>query len=119
MVERERLICASHVLVDGGKAASFSVPFWGEDAAGFAVRFEGKVHGYLNRCAHVPVTLDWQEGEFFDLTRQYLICASHGAHYEPDTGLCVFGPCGGKRLQKLNIVERGGNIYLVELEVTS
>lgn len=117
MVTRERLICAGDALVDGGKAASFPVPFWGEDAMGFAVRFNGKVYGYLNRCAHVPVALDWQEGEFFDLSRQYLICATHGAHYEPETGFCVLGPCSGKQLQKLKIVERDGNIYLIELEL--
>lgn len=117
MDQRERLICASDALLDGGKAASFTVPFWGEGATGFAVRFNGKVYGYLNRCAHVPVPMDWEEGEFFDLTRQYLICATHGAHYEPDSGICVMGPCGGKRLQKVNVVERDGNVYLIELEL--
>lgn len=119
MATRERLICASDALEEGGKAACFPVPFWGEDAMGFAVRFKGKIHGYLNRCAHVPVTLDWQEGDFFDLTRQYLLCGTHGAHYEPDTGLCVLGPCNGKYLQKVNVVERDGNIYIVEMDLTS
>ena len=27
---------------------------------------DGVVRAYLNRCAHVPVELDWVEGEFFD-----------------------------------------------------
>lgn len=83
------------------------------------MRHNGEVHGYINQCAHVPVPLDWQEGDFFDLTRHYLICSTHGAHYEPASGHCVMGPCKGKSLQKLNVVERDGNIYLVELEVTS
>ncbi len=117
MATRERLICPSAALENGGKAVRFPVPFWGDDAVGFAVRFDGQVHGYLNRCAHVPVELDWEEGQVFDLTRQYLICATHGAHYEPDTGICVMGPCGGQRLQKLKIAERDGNVFLIELEL--
>ena len=24
------------------------------------------VYGYLNRCAHMPMELDWREGMFFD-----------------------------------------------------
>ncbi len=117
MAKHERLICASDVLAERGKAVGFPVPFWGKDATGFVVRVDGIVRGYLNRCAHVPVTLDWQEGEFFDLSRQYLLCSTHGAHYEPDTGYCVIGPCAGKYLQKLKVVEHDGNIYLVEMKV--
>jgi nitrite reductase/ring-hydroxylating ferredoxin subunit len=30
----------------------------------FAVRFEGRVYAYLNRCAHVPIELDWLPGRF-------------------------------------------------------
>jgi nitrite reductase/ring-hydroxylating ferredoxin subunit len=28
-----------------------------------------------------------------------LVCANHGAKFEPHTGVCVGGPCVGKRLQ--------------------
>ena len=79
---------------------------------GFVVRYNGRPYGYINQCAHVPVELDWQEGDFFDLTRTYVICATHGAHYDPTTGACVMGPCKGKSLQKLEIIEHEGNIYL-------
>ncbi len=119
MAERERLICAGSQLVDSAGGVNFPLPEHGPNVTGFVVRYNGEVHGYLNQCAHVPVPLDWQEGDFFDLTRHYLICSTHGAHYEPSSGYCVMGPCKGKRLQKLNVVERDGNIYLVKLEVTS
>jgi nitrite reductase/ring-hydroxylating ferredoxin subunit len=59
------------------------------------------------------VELDWQEGDFFDLTGHYIICATHGAHYEPTSGMCVMGPCKGKTLQPLHVVERDGSIYLI------
>ena len=64
------------------------------DAAGqttaFFVRYQDRVHGYLNRCAHVGVELDW-EGSFFTRAGDLIMCARHGATYQPDTGLCVGG----------------------------
>ncbi len=91
----------------------FDLPEWGERASGFAVRYNGAVYGYLNRCAHVPVELDWQEGDFFDISCQYLLCATHGAHYAPDSGRCLMGPCAGASLQALPVVERDGKVYLI------
>ncbi|NMG34083.1 Rieske 2Fe-2S domain-containing protein [Azoarcus sp. TTM-91] len=110
MAERERLICLSSQLLEGGDGVRFLV---GQEAA-FAVRYSGVVYGYLNRCAHVPVELDWLEGKFFDLTGHYLLCAVHGAHYEPRTGFCVMGPCKGGRLPRLTMRERGGEVFVVE-----
>ena len=59
----EIVICNSDVVPDGGKGVRFPVMAFGADATGFVVRYEGVVHGYLNRCAHVPIELDWNEGE--------------------------------------------------------
>jgi hypothetical protein len=36
-------------------------------ARAFALRFDGRVVAYLNRCAHVPTEMDWQPGEFLDM----------------------------------------------------
>ena len=74
------------------------------------------MYAYLNSCAHIPVELDWMEGEFFDKAGLYLICATHGATYEPDTGHCIMGPCKGQHLVALQVEERDGNVYLLESE---
>jgi nitrite reductase/ring-hydroxylating ferredoxin subunit len=66
MAASERLICASADLIEAGAGVRFEVSLAGEPAPAFAVRFRGQVHGYLNRCAHVPVEMDFQPGEFFD-----------------------------------------------------
>ena len=71
MADGERLICASAELIDGGAAVRFSVERNGVAEPAFVVRFSGKVYAYFNRCAHVPVELDWQEGRFFDLSGLY------------------------------------------------
>lgn len=31
------------------------------------------------------------------------MCHAHGARFEPDTGLCVQGPCRGQYLQRVNL----------------
>lgn len=112
MAAHERLICAAAMLVDGGPGVRFELDVAGTREPGFAVRHEGVVHAYLNRCAHVGVELDWQAGEFFDPETGLLMCATHGALYEPATGECRGGPCRGGRLIKLAVTERDGQIYL-------
>ena len=88
-------LCASGALHDGGLAVGFDVVYAGQTMRAFAIRFEGKVHAYLNRCTHVAMEMDYQEGKFFDDSGQWLLCASHGAAYAPDTGACAGGPCRG------------------------
>lgn len=114
MAGRERLICASNELVDGGDGVRFEVAGIRGQESAFAIRHRGHVHAYYNRCGHVPVELDWQHGRFFDMTGLYLICATHGALYDPGSGRCVGGRCNGKGLSVLTVVERDGNVYLVE-----
>lgn len=108
------MICAAEQLPDAGQGARFQVAGSDGPQPAFAVRHEGRVRAYLNRCAHLPVQLDWNEGEFFDVSGLYLICATHGATYLPASGLCVAGPCKGARLIPLPVVERDGGIYLLE-----
>ncbi len=115
MVENERLICASGELQEAGTGIRFEVARGGERLPAFAVRYDGRVYGYLNRCGHVPVELDWQPGEFFDYSRLYLACSTHGALYDPKSGACVTGRCNGQGLISLPMVERDGAIYLKEI----
>jgi nitrite reductase/ring-hydroxylating ferredoxin subunit len=113
MGEAKRLICESALLCEGGKGVRFNVEHHGQIQPAFVVRYDGGVYGYVNRCAHVPVELDWAEGEFFDLTGLYLICSTHGATYLPETGRCVAGPCSGRSLVRLPVAESDGKVYLI------
>jgi nitrite reductase/ring-hydroxylating ferredoxin subunit len=98
-------------LVERGRAAVFDVMLYGRAARAFALRFDGRVVGYLNQCAHVPTEMDWQPGEFLDADRRYIVCAIHGAHYEPDSGRCAGGPCGRGRLMPVECGEADGQVY--------
>ena len=113
MAEAPRLICRSEALVDAGRGVRFEVEYFGEPAPAFVVRKEGEAHGYLNRCSHVAMELDWQEGVFFDSGGRDLLCSTHGAVYEARTGRCIGGPCNRSPLVKLVIEERGGNVYFM------
>lgn len=104
-------VCDADMLLDGGRGVRFPVQVYGQAATGFVVRFDGKPFAYLNRCAHVPIELDWKEGEFFESSGLYLMCATHGAVYEPESGRCAGGPCRGGRLLPIAVVERDGKIF--------
>jgi nitrite reductase/ring-hydroxylating ferredoxin subunit len=108
------LICASADLVDGGDGVRFSVRRYGVDEPAFVVRFRGQPRAYLNRCAHTPIELDWQHGKFFDDSGLYLICATHGALYAPESGRCLGGRCNGRGLVAVPVEERDDGIYLIE-----
>ena len=108
----EKIILNSHNLHEKSLGLRFKLPVLGEFASGFVIRYEGKAHAYVNQCAHVPVELDWNEGQFFTVSKDYLICATHGAHYAPESGYCVFGPCQGKSLQSLLVTELNQHIII-------
>jgi nitrite reductase/ring-hydroxylating ferredoxin subunit len=104
-------VCAADALEEGGKGVRFPVTAGSEDATGFVIRFSGTVYGYLNRCAHVPIELDWNEGDFFESSGLYLICATHGAMYAPESGRCEGGPCRGGKLRRIEIVEKDNQVF--------
>ena len=112
MAERERLICAASDLVEQGKGVRFELTRFDKPQPAFVVRYNGKPHAFLNQCGHMPVELDWQEGEFFDDSRLYLICSTHGALYHPASGHCLGGRCAGRGLIPVPVVERDGHVYL-------
>ena len=103
-------LCNSHELLDGGLAVPFDVNYAGQTCRAFAIRYQGLPQAYLNRCTHVAMELDWQPNRVFDDTGQWLLCASHGAAYRPDTGQCAGGPCRGG-LVKIALSERDGVVF--------
>jgi nitrite reductase/ring-hydroxylating ferredoxin subunit len=107
----EVLVCDSDALVEGGEGVRFPVSVYGEAAVGFVVRYRGRVYAYLNRCAHVPMELDWVQGQFFEASGEYLMCATHGAVYRPESGVCAGGPCRGGRLRPIGVRESDGKVY--------
>jgi nitrite reductase/ring-hydroxylating ferredoxin subunit len=103
-------LCQSSELQDSGLAVPFDVVYAGQTCRAFAVRFEGQVQAYLNRCTHVAMEMDYQPDRFFDTEGRWLLCATHGATYAPDSGECVGGPCRGG-LIKITLSESQGVVH--------
>ena len=101
-------LCASSDLVDAGLAVPFDVVYAGQTCRAFAIRHQGRVHAYLNRCSHVA--MEYQPNHFWDGSGHQLICATHGATYAPDTGVCTGGP-GRGGLIKIDLTEQDGVVH--------
>ncbi len=111
MHDTQIFICNADEITEGGKGVRFPVTAGGEDCTAFVVRYDQHPRAYLNRCAHVPMELDWNQGEFFESSGLYLMCATHGALYEPDTGKCAGGPCRGGKLHPIAVREHDDKIF--------
>ena len=79
---------------------------------GFVVHFDGTIYAWVNRCPHVGTPLDLWPNEFLSDDGRVVVCATHGAVFEPSTGLCLGGPCVGDRLTPLTL-ERDGDRIVV------
>ncbi|MEO6663036.1 MAG: Rieske 2Fe-2S domain-containing protein [Rubrivivax sp.] len=110
-ITAEHSVCRSEQLAERGTAVSWELRQYGQPVRAFALRFQGRVVAYLNRCAHVPSELDWQPDEFLDHDREWIICSLHGATYDPRNGRCVAGPCPGGRLTPVAVSEHGGQVW--------
>ncbi|WP_454904761.1 Rieske (2Fe-2S) protein [Variovorax gossypii] len=98
----------STTLADDRMAAKFTAP---NGAPAFAVRWQDGVYAYINQCPHAGGPLDF-EGQIIESSGRFLMCARHGAIFEPDTGQCVGGPCRGARLTPLAVHEKAdGSIW--------
>ena len=75
------------------------------------INYDGDLYAYANRCRHVALSLDWVENQFFTEDGRFLICANHGALYEPTSGECVWGPCVGASLQRVLLEVEGEKVY--------
>jgi nitrite reductase/ring-hydroxylating ferredoxin subunit len=71
-----------------------------------------EVFAYQNFCVHVGHPLNWSPGKFLTKDKSALICASHGATYEIETGYCYAGPGNGRALRKVDVEIRDGVIYV-------
>ncbi|MEE9143211.1 MAG: Rieske 2Fe-2S domain-containing protein [Candidatus Binatia bacterium] len=84
-----------------GTTKKFRLQCRGSTLEAILVNYEGKISAYVNRCCHISLTMDWVDNQFFTEDKRYLICANHGATYEPTAGECIWSPCFGAFLQSV------------------
>jgi nitrite reductase/ring-hydroxylating ferredoxin subunit len=100
-----------------GKTFKFKIKREDRVTEAFAFRRQGCYYGYLNLCRHWTVGLDFDDNDFFSEDGGFLVCKNHGAVYEPETGKCQGGPCGGAALYQVPLIEKDGVLYAEPLKV--
>ncbi len=65
---------------------------------------------YVNSCPHQGTPLEIFPHRFLTRDGQRLLCATHGAEFTLDGGMCVRGPCRGQALAALAVAVEDGMI---------
>lgn len=96
-----------------GRAQGFLPDEDGQDRL-FIVRHQGALHAWRNACPHIAgAPMAWKRHAYLSPDGRQIMCHAHGARFEPDTGLCVQGPCLGQYLQRVNLeIDAQGEIRL-------
>jgi nitrite reductase/ring-hydroxylating ferredoxin subunit len=99
--------------VKPGHSMKFLLPIRGVDEECFVINYHGHLYAYVNQCRHVPMAMDWVDNQFFAERGRYLMCQTHNAYYQPDTGECIAGPSSacGKFLYRVELSVEHGVIY--------
>ncbi|MGA8172664.1 MAG: Rieske 2Fe-2S domain-containing protein [Methylocystis sp.] len=78
------------------------------------VRWGKQVFGYVNKCPHDGVNLDWERNTFLEPNYGLrLMCGKHGALFELGSGMCVEGPCKGRGLTPVDLAVVDDDICVV------
>jgi len=110
VLQDEQVVVACVGEIEPGKTKKFILQVEGREVECFVVNYDGRLFAYVNRCRHVPMTMDWVENQFLTEDGRYILCATHGAAYEPETGECIFGPPCGKVLDRVPLTIEGDRV---------
>lgn len=78
----------------------------------FVVREGDRIYGYVNSCPHVGTPLEFQPDRFMNADGSYILCHTHGALFEIETGYCSAGPCAGQNLARVEVAIHDDVLYL-------
>lgn len=112
-IDLERVICRLSDIEDPG-TRGFTIGRGDWPLRGFVVRTDDSVRGYVNRCPHAGHPLNLQPHRFLTPGRELILCSSHGALFDRQTGLCIAGPCGGQSLTSVPLEVEAGYVMLAE-----
>lgn len=114
-IMKHSLGAASEISAGGSK--QYTLELGGEMLELFVVERHGQYHAYQNRCPHIGVQLNWQPDMFLNYEHTHIQCTTHGAQFQVEDGLCIWGPCSGESLQKLELISEDGCLFLVTDEI--
>ncbi|WP_051955473.1 Rieske (2Fe-2S) protein [Beijerinckia mobilis] len=84
----------------------------------FIARFGKQYFAYENSCPHQNVRLDWEKNNFYEPNYlKVLMCGKHGAQFDPETGVCISGPCEGERLTQILCFLDGDDVCITGVNI--
>jgi nitrite reductase/ring-hydroxylating ferredoxin subunit len=107
----ERVVCRLADLADPD-ARGFTIGSGHWPLRGFVVRVGDNVRGYVNHCPHAGHPLNLLPNRFLTPDGTLILCSSHGAVFERQTGYCVAGPCAGRSLRAVPLDVQAGFVML-------
>jgi nitrite reductase/ring-hydroxylating ferredoxin subunit len=105
-------LCHIEDIADPG-ARGFEVASPGGLLDVIVVRRDRDIRGYVNCCPHQGTPLETFPDRFLSRDGCVLICSTHGARFRIEDGLCIEGPCVGRRLRPVSLYVDGEAISLV------
>ena len=110
MHPNKTLLCSVDEIPENG-SKSFQILQGYQEISIFITKRNKRLFTYKNHCPHTGAPLNWQPDTFMDRDGEYIQCSIHGAKFEVETGLCVWGPCATSHLIEIATTVENGNIY--------
>ena len=98
--------------IDDNGSAGFVVDTHDGRCGLMVVRKGNTVYSYLNSCPHIGTPLEIQPNRFLNQSGQYILCATHGALFQIEDGLCIAGPCVDDKLTPVAVNIRDDGVYV-------
>jgi nitrite reductase/ring-hydroxylating ferredoxin subunit len=81
------------------------------------LREGGRLIGWMDACPHYPggTPMAWRTNAYLNKDGTKLVCASHGATFDKETGDCELGPCIGQSLTPVPLrVDADGGVHIAD-----
>lgn len=108
---QDRTICRLDALAEG-ETRGFTIERTEGRQEIFLLRRGGGVVAYVNSCPHRGSPLDWVPDRFLSADGRHFLCATHGALFRIEDGVCIAGPCVGASLRPVPVEIRDGAVVL-------
>lgn len=86
----------------------------------FVLRRGDQVRAWRDACPHHGTPLPWRKDAYLDASGAHVVCAAHGALFDPLTGICTLGPCMDDTLTAIPLrIDSNGGLHIAASKQTS
>lgn len=108
-----KFLCRSETLIEG-EFVELETEVGGQRRFLVATRHNSRPRVWLNVCPHQGRPLNWAPNQFLKDDQGHLVCAAHGAVFEPESGTCISGPCRNASLTAIAVEDDGDQLLIRE-----